>query len=82
MKKEEYDSCIKKEEESWVGVTIYCDKSSDDKYARFIGWYGFSTAPKKHRIYTSLYDALRAYDKSIIEARGRDNVDDSKLNFP
>ena len=54
MKKEEYDSCIEKEEESWVGVTIYRDKSSDDKYARFIGWYGFSTAPKKHRIYTSL----------------------------
>ena len=45
MKKEEYDSCIKKEEESWVGVTIYCDKSSDDKYVHFIGWYRFSTDP-------------------------------------
>mmetsp|Transcript_10528 Transcript_10528/g.21869 ORF Transcript_10528/g.21869 Transcript_10528/m.21869 type:complete len:675 (+) Transcript_10528:1027-3051(+) len=82
MKKVDYEIGIEKDENDWVGVTNYLDRRSKDKYARLVGWYEFTSAAGEHRIYSSLNDALHAYDESIIEERGRPNIITSELNFP
>ena len=81
MKKEEYEIFMLKKEKDWIGVTNFTDTKSQDAYARIIGWYD-TWFGGEHRVYSSLGEALRAYDKHIIDVRGRDNILDSELNFP
>jgi len=80
-KKAEYEVSIAKPEDTWIGVTNVRFEYSNDDYARLIGWYK-TTVGDVNRVYTSLRSALRAYDKFIIESKGKDNVSAKELNFP
>ena len=73
-----YEVSIAKPEDTWIGVTNIRFEDSNDEYARLIGWYK-TTVGDVNRVYTSLRSALRAYDKFIIESKGKDKV---SLNFP
>ncbi|KAL7546752.1 hypothetical protein ACHAWF_010085 [Thalassiosira exigua] len=78
-KKEEYEMCLRKPEEEWVGVTNLTFPESGDDFARLVGWYR-TTADEG--VYSSLCEALRAHDKHTIDTRGRENVSAMELNFP
>ena len=80
-KKSEYEVSIAKPEDTWIGVTNVRFEYSNDDYARLIGWYK-TTVGDVNRVYTSLRSALRAYDKFIIESKGKDKVSAKELNFP
>jgi len=80
-KKSEYEVSIAKPEDTWIGVTNVRFEYSNDDYARLIGWYK-TTVGDVTRVYTSLRSALRAYDKFIIESKGKDKVSAKELNFP
>ena len=80
-KKSEYEVSVAKPEDTWIGVTNVRFEYSNDDYARLIGWYK-TTVGDVNRVYTSLRSALRAYDKFIIESKGKDKVSAKELNFP
>lgn len=66
MKKEDYDILSDLPDESvWIGVVHYTDPSSNDDYAKIVGWYD-TYCDGNHQVYTSIGDALRAHDKVCI----------------
>lgn len=63
MKKEDYEVLSAKPgESSWIGVKKCIDRSSNDEYAKTVGWYEMC-CDGEHQIYTSLCHALRSHDK-------------------
>jgi hypothetical protein len=66
MKNEDYEVLSAKPEvSSWIGVRKYFDRSSNDEYAKNVGWYEMCCGGE-HQIYTSLSHALKSYDKVSI----------------
>mmetsp|Transcript_34100 Transcript_34100/g.71784 ORF Transcript_34100/g.71784 Transcript_34100/m.71784 type:complete len:322 (+) Transcript_34100:169-1134(+) len=80
-KKTDYEVCVQKPEESWVGVRNARFPNAKDEYAREIGWYEI-TVGGDPQLYVSLGDALRAHDKYMIESKGKANISATDLNFP
>ena len=60
--REEYELCLKKQEEDWIGVRNIRFPRCNDEYAETIGWYETWVDGVSH-IYSSLGQALRSYDK-------------------
>ena len=81
MKEKEYEVGVNKPESSWIGVTNICFADSNDEYAQVIGWYKTTFGGTEH-IFPSLRDALRSYDRHIIESKDRNQISATELNFP
>jgi len=63
MKEEDYEVLSAKPEEfSWIGVQRLTDRSANDEFARTVGWYE-TYFGEKRRIFTSISDAMKSYDK-------------------
>lgn len=62
------------------GVRNVNDKKSKDLWARHVGWYQATIDGKKHD-FTSLKDALRAYDAATVRRKGISTVQND-LHFP
>lgn len=66
MKEEDYKVLSAKPNEfSWIGVQRFTDRSTNDEYARTVGWYE-TYLGGEHQIYTSISDAMKSYDKVSI----------------
>jgi hypothetical protein len=61
-KKAEYELCLEKPEEEWVGIKAVRFPESKDQYAKLIGWYETCLGGVTHT-FSSLAEALRAHDK-------------------
>ena len=66
----------------WKGIKNVVDESSNDQWAKYIGWYEFDNVDNGERqIFSRLVDAIKAYDTSIVRAKG-DKVKRNDLNLP
>lgn len=66
----------------WKGIRNVVDESSNDQWAKYIGWYEFDNVDNGERqIFSRLVDAIKAYDTSIVRAKG-DKVKRNELNLP
>lgn len=64
MKKVDYELCLEKGEKNWIGVKNVVDSSSEDEFARAIGWYEVNMEGCSDTcVFSSLHEALRYHDK-------------------
>jgi len=67
---------------TWKGVKNVVDESSKDTWAQFVGWYTIENVDDgKEQTFSHLSDAIRAYDASVVRAKG-DKTKRSDLNLP
>jgi hypothetical protein len=64
----------------WKGVDAACDEKSKDRWAKEIGWY-VATIDGVDRSYPRLMDAVRAYDRAVVQKKGPQTVA-ADLNLP
>jgi len=64
----------------WRGVKNTMDKRSKDQWAKCIGWYVATIEGEKYS-FSDLSDALKAYDASVVRAKGV-KTRESELNLP
>ena len=70
------------ESTKWKGVRNVVDESSNDEWAKFVGWYVFDNVDTGERqSFSRLSDALYAHDASVVRAKG-DKTKRSDLNLP
>ena len=62
----------------WKGVRNVFDKSSDDLWAKNVGWYEVADTGQ---FFSRLSDAIRAYDASVVRIKG-DKTERDELNLP
>ena len=73
-------SSKKKNQVVWKGVTHVKDDTSSDLWAKFRGWYRIQTKKEGILVFSTLTEALRAYDTEVVRWKGYDtNGDDLNL---
>lgn len=69
----------------WKGVRNVFDESSDDLWAKTVGWYavviGGRGEADTEQCFSRLSDAVRAYDASVVRIKG-DKTERGELNLP
>ncbi len=69
----------------WKGVRNVVDESSDDLWAKTVGWYavviGGRGEADTEQFFSRLSDAVRAYDASVVRIKG-DKTERGELNLP
>jgi hypothetical protein len=69
----------------WKGVRNVVDESSDDLWAKHVGWYtvaiGGGDEADTEKKFARLSDAVRAYDASVVRIKG-DKTNRGELNLP
>ena len=69
----------------WKGVRNVFDKSSDDLWAKNVGWYAVVIGGRgegdAEQCFSRLSDAVRAYDASVVRIKG-DKTERGELNLP
>ena len=80
--KSEYSTSTESTIWKWKGVKNVVDESSNDEWAKFVGWYVFDNVDTGERhSFSRLSDALYAHDASVVRAKG-DKTKRSDLNLP
>ena len=78
------------EKREWKGVKNICDRTSDDAWARHVGWYvatlsdseGGRNDNKVEHTFSLLSDALRSYDSHVVRTKGMLAIREEDLNLP
>ncbi|KAL3780390.1 hypothetical protein ACHAW5_006464 [Stephanodiscus triporus] len=70
----------------WKGIRNVVDASSDDLWAKYVGWYAVAIGGRgdeagTEQFFPRLSDAVRAYDSSVVRIKG-DKTKRDELNFP
>mmetsp|Transcript_27682 Transcript_27682/g.59121 ORF Transcript_27682/g.59121 Transcript_27682/m.59121 type:complete len:772 (-) Transcript_27682:404-2719(-) len=83
MDAEEYLLHLRDDEDeshSWLGVKNVVDKTSNDAWAKHVGWY-VATFDEEEHTFSLISDALRAYDSYVVRTNGLENIEESDLNL-
>eukprot|EP00573_Skeletonema_grethae_P003160 CAMPEP_0201686368 /NCGR_PEP_ID=MMETSP0578-20130828/842_1 /ASSEMBLY_ACC=CAM_ASM_000663 /TAXON_ID=267565 /ORGANISM="Skeletonema grethea, Strain CCMP 1804" /LENGTH=508 /DNA_ID=CAMNT_0048170417 /DNA_START=29 /DNA_END=1555 /DNA_ORIENTATION=- len=71
----------KRKESTWKGVKTDRDENSTDEWAKLVGWYVVTTVDGKTLTFSTLLQAMRAYDESVVKRKGCETKG-SELNLP
>jgi hypothetical protein len=65
----------------WKGVKPVKDPNTSDQWAKLVGWYKVSISDDEEKLFSTLLEAMQAYDSSVIQQKGA-KTKPSDLNLP
>jgi hypothetical protein len=65
----------------WKGVKPVKDPNTSDQWAKLVGWYKVSIGNGEEKLFSTLLEAMQAYDNSVIQQKGA-KTKPSELNLP
>lgn len=65
----------------WKGVKPVKDPNTSDQWAKLVGWYKVNIGDGEEKLFSTLLEAMQAYDNSVIQQKGA-KTKPSELNLP